>query len=267
MGASFKLTLCLLLSFFAGSFLRRYLTTPIFIGIQTLCVLACVHGVAMLTISTAARMLCLWPVTCALGPDVQLVAVLLALPLTALGTGGLKSSVSGFRSDDQFGETKPQTARFVNWLFFSIRLGSLLAVAVAVLVYVQDTLGRPWGCAAAVFIVFLADTHCIFQLKKLAGVSIGVNFGGHALVLSLAGILAAVVLIAVSVRMTQDPTAFGTTTTFPGITCRHLAVVWLAAVSTAITALTGQDNPANCISLFVCILVGITLITAGFLGV
>jgi hypothetical protein len=67
----------------------------------------------------------------------------LGLYLTALGTGGLKSSVSGFGSN-QFDETdigeRKLMARFFSWFFF-ISIGSLLAVTV--LLYVQDNLGRP----------------------------------------------------------------------------------------------------------------------------
>lgn len=88
-----------------------------------------------------------------------------ALYLTALGTGGLKSSVSGFGSD-QFDDRDPREKslmmRFFNWFFFFISLGSLLAVTV--LVYVQDELGRRWGygaCAASIVVglaVFLSGT-------------------------------------------------------------------------------------------------------------
>nr|TKW08903.1 hypothetical protein SEVIR_6G055800v2 [Setaria viridis] len=137
-------------------------------------------GVTILTISTAAPGL--RPATCpsndascsrATGP--QLGVLYIALYLTALGTGGLKSSVSGFGSD-QFDETdrgeKNQMMRFFNWFFFFISLGSLLAVTV--LVYVQDNLGRPWGygaCAASIaagLVIFLAGTRR-YRFKKLAG--------------------------------------------------------------------------------------------------
>ena len=99
----------------------------------------------------------------------------LGLYMTALGTGGLKSSVSGFGSD-QFDESddgeRKMMMRFFNWFFFFISLGSLLAVTV--LVYVQDNLGRPWGygaCAvsiAAGLVVFLAGPRR-YRFKKLAG--------------------------------------------------------------------------------------------------
>uniref|UniRef100_A0ACD5ZZR1 Uncharacterized protein n=1 Tax=Avena sativa TaxID=4498 RepID=A0ACD5ZZR1_AVESA len=175
MGTSFML--CLLGGFVADSFLGRYLTIAIFTAIQA-------SGVTILTISTAAPGLrppaCAaegGPLssTCSRASGAQLGVLYLALYLTALGTGGLKSSVSGFGSD-QFDETdkgeKSQMMRFFNWFFFFISLGSLLAVTV--LVYVQDNLGRPWGygaCAASIaagLVVFLAGTRR-YRFKKLAG--------------------------------------------------------------------------------------------------
>ncbi|KAG8046526.1 hypothetical protein GUJ93_ZPchr0008g12783 [Zizania palustris] len=170
MGTSFML--CLLGGFVADSFLGRYLTIAIFTAVQA-------SGVTILTISTAAPGL--RPAACAAGAacekasGAQLGVLYLALYLTALGTGGLKSSVSGFGSD-QFDEAdggeKSQMMRFFNWFFFFISLGSLLAVTV--LVYVQDNLGRPWGygaCAAAIatgLVVFLAGTRR-YRFKKLVG--------------------------------------------------------------------------------------------------
>ncbi|WVZ95020.1 hypothetical protein U9M48_040830 [Paspalum notatum var. saurae] len=173
MGTSFML--CLLGGFVADSFLGRYLTIAIFTAVQA-------SGVTILTISTAAPGL--RPPSCAAGNDgptcerasgAQLGVLYLALYLTALGTGGLKSSVSGFGSD-QFDEAdageKTQMMRFFNWFFFFISLGSLLAVTV--LVYVQDNLGRRWGygaCAAAIaagLVVFLSGTRR-YRFKKLVG--------------------------------------------------------------------------------------------------
>lgn len=99
----------------------------------------------------------------------------LALYITALGTGGLKSSVSGFGSD-QFDDSdqyeKKRMIKFFNWFFFFISIGSLAAVTV--LVYIQDHVGRDWGygiCACAIVIalcVFLAGTKR-YRFKKLVG--------------------------------------------------------------------------------------------------
>lgn len=105
----------------------------------------------------------------------QLAVLYTALYLTAVGTGGLKSSVSGFGSD-QFNETDKEErtlmTNFFSWFFFFISIGSLAAVTV--LVYIQDKLGRPWGygiCACAIVIglsVFLSGTKR-YRYKKLAG--------------------------------------------------------------------------------------------------
>nr|XP_010919515.1 protein NRT1/ PTR FAMILY 6.3 isoform X1 [Elaeis guineensis] len=172
LGTSFML--CLLGGFLADSFLGRYLTIAIFTAVQAL-------GITILTISTVAPGLrppaCADPSAggCVQAKGAQLGVLYLALNLTALGTGGLKSSVSGFGSD-QFDESdrgeKRQMMRFFSWFFFFISLGSLLAVTV--LVYIQDYVGREWGygiCAAAIvsgLAVFLAGT-TRYRFKKLVG--------------------------------------------------------------------------------------------------
>ncbi|KAG1359297.1 putative protein NRT1/ PTR FAMILY 6.3 [Cocos nucifera] len=171
-GTSFMLSL--LGGFIADTFLGRYLTIAIFTAVQ-----AC--GVTILAILTVAPGL--RPPACAdvasggcvKASGVQLGVLYLALYLTALGTGGLKSSVSGFGSD-QFdetdGEEEHQMIKFFHWFFFFISLGSL--VAVTVMVYVQDNVGRQWGygiCAAAIvvgLVVFLSGTRW-YRFKKLVG--------------------------------------------------------------------------------------------------
>ena len=113
--------------------------------------------------------------TCIPASGIQLIILYLALYLTALGTGGLKSSVSGFGSD-QFDESdleeRSQMTNFFNWFFFFINIGSLCSVTI--LVYIQDNLGREWGygiCACAIVIglvVFLSGTRR-YRFKKLVG--------------------------------------------------------------------------------------------------
>ena len=173
-GTSFML--CLLGGFVADSYLGRYLTIAIFTAVQA-------TGVMILTISTAAPGL--WPPPCSdakgASPDcvpangTQLGVLYLGLYLTALGTGGLKSSVSGFGSD-QFDEAhdgeRGKMLRFFNWFYFFVSIGALLAVTV--LVYVQDNVGRRWGygiCAAGILVglaVFLLGTRR-YRFKKLVG--------------------------------------------------------------------------------------------------
>lgn len=105
----------------------------------------------------------------------QLMVLYSALYLTALGTGGLKSSVSGFGSDqfdESDGKERKQMIKFFNWFFFFINTGSLGAVTV--LVYIQDNVGREWGygiCACAIvlgLVVFLSGTRR-YRFKKLVG--------------------------------------------------------------------------------------------------
>ncbi|KAG6634289.1 hypothetical protein I3843_12G106700 [Carya illinoinensis] len=172
LGTSF--ILCLLGGFIADTFLGRYLTIAIFATVQA-------TGVTILTISTVIPSL--RPPKCAAdtvppcipASGMQLKVLYLALYLTALGTGGVKSSVSGFGSDqfdDSDKEERAQMSKFFNWFFFFISIGSLLAVTV--LVYIQDNLGREWGygiCACAILlglVVFLSGTRR-YRFKKLVG--------------------------------------------------------------------------------------------------
>ncbi|KAL5551152.1 hypothetical protein UlMin_001328 [Ulmus minor] len=172
MGTSFML--CLLGGFIADSFLGRYLTIAIFATVQA-------TGVTLLTISTVIPSLRPPKCTentappCIPASGMQLTFLYIALYLTALGTGGLKSSVSGFGSD-QFDESnkeeKSQMVKFFSWFFFFISLGSLAAVTV--LVYIQDNMGREWGygiCACAIvvgLVIFLSGTKR-YRFKKLVG--------------------------------------------------------------------------------------------------
>ena len=139
------------------------------------------QGVTILTISTVIPSL--RPPKCAAdtGPPCipasgkQLLVLYLALYLTALGTGGLKSSVSGFGSDqfdDSDKEEKTRMTNFFSWFFFFISIGSLCAVTI--LVYIQDNLGREWGygiCVCGIvlgLVVFLSGTRR-YRFKKLVG--------------------------------------------------------------------------------------------------
>ncbi|ONK59047.1 uncharacterized protein A4U43_C08F2420 [Asparagus officinalis] len=164
MGTSFLL--CLFGGFLADTYIGRYLTIAVFSAIQA-------SGVIILTISIIAPGL--RPPDHKPATTPQLSVLYISLYLTALGTGGVKSSVSGFGSD-QFDETNTQEkksmSRFFSWFFFFINLGSLLAVTV--LVYIQDNVGREWGygaCAGSIVVglmVFLAGTRR-YRYKKLVG--------------------------------------------------------------------------------------------------
>lgn len=113
------------------------------------------QGTGMLAIST--RLPQLRPAPYEQATAFQMAVLFLSLYLMALGTGGLKSSVSGFCTD-QFDENdekeKAQLTLFFNWFFFFITLGTLLAVTV--LVYIQDEVGRSWGYGICSFSMFVA---------------------------------------------------------------------------------------------------------------
>nr|DAD27144.1 TPA_asm: hypothetical protein HUJ06_028612 [Nelumbo nucifera] len=105
----------------------------------------------------------------------QMGILYLSLYLIALGTGGLKSSVSGFGSD-QFDEKDKkemtQMTYFFNRFFFFISIGTLTAVTV--LVYIQDEVGRSWAygiCSVSMFVailIFLSGTKR-YRYKKRMG--------------------------------------------------------------------------------------------------
>ncbi|XP_010925226.2 protein NRT1/ PTR FAMILY 6.2 [Elaeis guineensis] len=172
MGTSFLL--CLLGGFLADSFLGRYLTIVIFAVIQAL-------GTGMLSVVTRLPQLrpppCNSSTTakCQEADVFQMGILYLSLYLIALGTGGLKSSVSGFGTD-QFDEKdekeKSQMANFFHRFFFFISTGTLLAVTV--LVYIQDEVGRSWAygiCCLSMLIsivVFLSGTRR-YRYKRSTG--------------------------------------------------------------------------------------------------
>ncbi|CAA2953925.1 NRT1 PTR FAMILY -like [Olea europaea subsp. europaea] len=172
MGTSFLL--CLLGGFLADSFLGRYRTIAIFALVQTI-------GTGMLAISTKLPQLrppvcqAESPTLCKQATGSQMSVLYASLFLIAVGTGGLKSSVSGFGTD-QFDENdekeKAKMNLFFGRFFFFVSLGTLMAVTV--LVYIQDELSRSLGygiCSVSMFtaiLIFLAGTRR-YRYKKCAG--------------------------------------------------------------------------------------------------
>lgn len=138
-----------------------------------------VQGTASLAVSTKIHHLqpppCDAVTGCKQANGFQMGILYLALYLIALGTGGLKSSVSGFGTD-QFDEKdekeKAQMAYFFQRFFFFISTGTLMAVTV--LVYIQDEVGRSLAygiCSVAMLIsiiVLLAGTRK-YRYKKSMG--------------------------------------------------------------------------------------------------
>ncbi|GLT26164.1 hypothetical protein SLA2020_012490 [Shorea laevis] len=151
-----------------------YKTTAIFATIQAL-------GTG--TLSLAAKLPQLRPPpchpsmnhACKQANGFQMGILYVALYLIALGTGGLKSSVSGFGSD-QFDEKdemeKSQMAYFFNRFFLFISMGALTVVTV--LVYIQDEVGRSraYGiCSVSMFLAILIffSGHKRYRYKKSMG--------------------------------------------------------------------------------------------------
>ncbi|KAL3532343.1 hypothetical protein ACH5RR_005864 [Cinchona calisaya] len=165
--------LCLLGGFLADSFLGRYKTIAVFAIIQTM-------GTGLLAITTKLPQLrpplCeAAHANCKRANGFQMGMLYLALYLIALGTGGLKSSVSGFGTD-QFDEKdekeKSQMAYFFNRFFFFISIGTL--VAVTVLVYMEDEVSRSLAygiCTLSMFVaivIFFSGTKT-YRYKKSLG--------------------------------------------------------------------------------------------------
>ncbi|KAF9615721.1 hypothetical protein IFM89_026136 [Coptis chinensis] len=172
MGTSFLM--CLLGGFLADSFLGRYKTITIFAVVQSV-------GTGILAISTRLPDLHPPPCkkiaseTCVQASGFQMSIFYMSLYLIALGTGGLKSSVSGFGTDqfdDKDEKEKAQMAYFFNRFVFFISMGTLTAVTV--LVYIQDEVGRSWAygiCSVSMFIavlIFLSGTKR-YRYKKGSG--------------------------------------------------------------------------------------------------
>ncbi|KAH0774151.1 hypothetical protein KY290_011288 [Solanum tuberosum] len=137
--------LALLGGFLADAKLGRYATIAIFGCIAAV-------GVTLLTLATSIPSM-KPPVCdsrsqghCIEASGQQLALLYAALYTISLGCGGIKSSVSGFGSD-QFDSSNPKENKamiyFFNRFYFCISLGSLFAVTV--LVYIQDYVGRGWG--------------------------------------------------------------------------------------------------------------------------
>ncbi|XP_009606081.1 protein NRT1/ PTR FAMILY 6.4-like [Nicotiana tomentosiformis] len=166
--------LALLGGFLADAKLGRYATIAIFGSIAAV-------GVTLLTLATSIPSM-KPPVCdsrskghCIEASGQQLALLFAALYTIALGCGGIKSSVSGFGSD-QFDSSNPKENKamiyFFNRFYFCISLGSLFAVTV--LVYIQDNVGRGWGYgisagAMVIAVAVLLGGTSLYRFKKPEG--------------------------------------------------------------------------------------------------
>uniref|UniRef100_A0A0E0KRK4 Major facilitator superfamily (MFS) profile domain-containing protein n=1 Tax=Oryza punctata TaxID=4537 RepID=A0A0E0KRK4_ORYPU len=142
--------LALLGGFLADAMLGRYLTVIISatiaaIGVSLLAASTVVPGMRPPRCGDAAA-----GGGCVAASGGQMAMLYAALYTVAAGAGGLKANVSGFGSD-QFDGRDPWEGKamlfFFNRFYFCISLGSMLAVTV--LVYVQEDVGRGWGYGAS----------------------------------------------------------------------------------------------------------------------
>ncbi|KAL0330617.1 UNVERIFIED_CONTAM: protein NRT1/ PTR FAMILY 6.2 [Sesamum angustifolium] len=169
---------CLLLSllggFLADSFLGRYRTIAIFESVQTLFKpghrhVCCINSASTVSSTSLPRTINNNMCTSQCIPNGNIVCISVCI---TVGTGGLKSSVSGFGTD-QFDENddkeKPEMNLFFGRFFFLVSLGTMMAVTV--LVYVQDEVGRCLGygiCTISMLIailIFLAGSQK-YRYKK-----------------------------------------------------------------------------------------------------
>jgi len=132
---------------------------------RTILVFSVIYFIGMVMLALSAFVPGLTP-----DPDVypnplQNAALYTSLYVVALGTGGIKPNVSAFGAD-QFDESVPadrkEKTSFFNWFYFSINLGSLLAVTV--IVWIQENVSWAVGfaipalCMALAVAVFIAGS-------------------------------------------------------------------------------------------------------------
>ena len=134
---------------------------------RTILVFSLVYFVGMVMLALSAWIPGLTPPPDLYPSFLQNLALFGSLYVVALGTGGIKPNVSAFGAD-QFDVSHPSDRReknsFFNWFYFSINLGSLLAVTV--IVWVQENVSWAIGfaipalCMALAVMVFVSGSGC-----------------------------------------------------------------------------------------------------------
>ena len=89
-----------------------------------------------------------------LGTNSKLGFFLVSLVLIAVGTGGIKANVSPFGADQVLHAGPQAVARFFNWFYWFINIGSFIAFTV--IVYVQQQYAFFYGYAITACTMFLA---------------------------------------------------------------------------------------------------------------
>ncbi|KAG6555094.1 hypothetical protein Mapa_003129 [Marchantia paleacea] len=149
-GTSF--IICLLGGYVADTFLGRFWTIFWSGIIQSL-------GFSVLVINASLdEFKCSDGKNCPEARGADLAVLYIGLYVVALGTGGVKSSVSAFGAD-QFDKSCPreanQMSHYFNWFYFSIMSGSL--VGATFMVYLQD-INWAWGLAALMIMQLVCQT-------------------------------------------------------------------------------------------------------------
>ncbi|KAM3714072.1 hypothetical protein ACB098_01G307000 [Castanea mollissima] len=107
--------------------------------------------------------------------SLQMSVFTMALYLTNIGIGGIKSSVAGLGTDQfdqKYDKEKAQMAHFFDTFYFVTSLGTLLAVTV--FVYIQDQVGRSWAygiCSASMTLALLVFLLGLKELDRLCTVT------------------------------------------------------------------------------------------------
>lgn len=116
---------------------------------KTILVFSCIYFVGMMLLAGSAMVPGLKPDPSQVATPLQNVALYASLYIVALGTGGIKPNVSAFGAD-QFDEMNAADRRekrsFFNWFYFSINVGSLIAVTC--IVWIQENIS--WGIGFAI---------------------------------------------------------------------------------------------------------------------
>ncbi|XP_072150706.1 uncharacterized protein [Setaria viridis] len=103
----------------------------------------------------------------------------------------------------------------------------------------------------------------------LFSVSAGFNSGagGFGLLLYFAGVLAGANIVAVAIRMSDaDPAVLAEARALAEFLGHNLAVVGLVMASCAVTAVSGEAGQVLCFGMFALLLLGLSLISVGILG-
>eukprot|EP01018_Ginkgo_biloba_P023009 Gb_32890 [translate_table: standard] len=143
--------------FVSDSFLNRFTTMAIFAAVELM-------GYILLTVQ--AYFPSLKPPSCSMESQsnqcqeahgIQSAVLLLALYLIALGSGFMKSNLLAHGADQfdqRIPEKRKKMSKFFNWSYFGVCSGSLIALTL--LVWVQDNIGRYWGFGISATVMFMA---------------------------------------------------------------------------------------------------------------